>query len=72
MIEVGERSGTLDSQLTHLARQYSERLHQLMANLGEIFKPLVIMLVGGFFALLVVALMLPVYDLIRQTMGGVR
>lgn len=72
MIEVGERSGTLDAQLAHLARLYSERLHQLMANLGEIFKPLVIMLVGGFFALLVVALMLPVYDLIRQTMGGVR
>lgn len=72
MVEVGERSGTLDAQLAHLARLYSERLHLLMANLGEIFKPLVIMLVGGFFAVLVVALMLPVYDLIRQTMGGVR
>lgn len=67
MISVGEESGTLDAQLEHLANEYRMRLNTLVASLGEIIKPLVILLAGGMFLFLVVALLLPVYDLVRQT-----
>lgn len=67
MISVGEESGTLDAQLEHLATEYRLRLNTLVASLGEVIKPVVILFAGGMFLFLIVALLLPVYDLVRQT-----
>jgi type II secretory pathway component PulF len=72
MIAVGEDSGTLDRQLTYLADEYSARLKRTVGTLSELIKPLVVILAGGLFLLLIVALLLPVYDLVRQTMSGPR
>ena len=66
MIAVGEETGTLDTQLKHLAQEYRQRLAQLIGTLSEIIKPVVILVAGAFFLLLVVALLLPIYDLVRQ------
>lgn len=66
MIGVGEESGSLDAQLSHLAGEYRQRLSRLIASLSEIIKPVIILAAGAFFVLLVVALLLPMYDLIRQ------
>lgn len=70
MISVGEDTGTLDSQLARLSAEYSLRLQRLITNLSEIIKPLVVLLAGGMFILLIVALLLPVYDLVKQAMSG--
>jgi type II secretory pathway component PulF len=70
MIAVGEDSGTLDRQLSYLADEYSTRLKRTVGTLAELIKPLVVILAGGVFLLLIVALLLPVYDLVRQTMAG--
>ncbi len=74
MISVGEESGSLDQQLAHLATDYGRRLEVLVKSLAEILKPLIILVAGGLFLFLIVALLLPVYDLVRQsvtqTMGG--
>lgn len=70
MISVGEESGTLDTQLSYLATEYSMRLKRTVSALAELIKPMVVVLAGGFFLLLIVALLLPVYDLVRQTMSG--
>lgn len=74
MISVGEESGALDTQLRHLAQDYRKRLDRLIANIGELFKPLMILLAGGLLIFLVVSMLLPIYDLIRQSvlapMGG--
>lgn len=74
MIAVGEESGSLDVQLTHLAKEYRKRLDNLIRSLAEIIKPAIILLAGGLFLFLIVALLLPVYDLVRQSvqssMGG--
>jgi type II secretory pathway component PulF len=67
MISVGEESGTLEIQLEHLANEYRNRLNVLVASLAEVIKPMVILLAGGLFLFLIVALLLPVYDLVRQT-----
>ena len=74
MMAVGEESGSLDVQLTHLAKEYRKRLEILVKSLAEIIKPAVILLAGALFVFLIVALLLPVYDLVRQStnqaMGG--
>lgn len=70
LIHVGEETGTLDRQLMHLAGEYRARLNNVIASLGEIIKPLIILLAGGLFILLVVSMLLPVYDLVRQAMNG--
>ena len=74
MISVGEESGSLDQQLAHLAADYRKRQEVLIKSLAEILKPVIILVAGGLFLFLIVALLLPVYDLVRQsvahTMGG--
>lgn len=69
MVAVGEESGTLDKQLQHLASEYRNRLNSLVASLGEIIKPAIIIVAGGVFLFLIVALLLPIYDLVRQTVA---
>jgi len=69
MISVGEESGSLDRQLAHVAEEYATRLHRLVGTLAEVIKPLMIVVVGGVLLVLIVALLLPVYDLIGQTMA---
>lgn len=67
MISVGEESGSLDSQLAHLAAEYRKRLEVLVKSLAEILKPAIILVAGGLFLFLIVALLLPIYDLVRQS-----
>jgi general secretion pathway protein F/type IV pilus assembly protein PilC len=72
MISVGEETGTLDEQLGHLAQEYRRRLTHVIASLSEIIKPVIILAAGAFFIFVIVALLLPVYDLIGQVMSGAR
>ena len=72
MIAVGEESGTLDRQLTYLSDEYSARLKRTVGMLAEIIKPVIVVIAGAVFLLLIVALLLPVYDLVRQTMSAAR
>ena len=70
MISVGEETGSLDEQLSHLAQEYRYRLNNVIASLAEIIKPAVILLAGALFILLVVSMLLPVYDLVKQAMNN--
>lgn len=70
MISIGEESGSIDQQLDQLADEYKKRLDILVKTLSEILKPVLILLAGGMFIFLVVALLLPIYDLVRQASGG--
>ena len=68
MIAVGEESGSMDRQLDHLSTEYRKRLNTVIASLSEIIKPVIILIAGGLFFVLVIALLIPIYDLIRQAM----
>lgn len=71
MISIGENSGTLDNQFAFLADHYRTKLDNLSANLGKIVEPVVIVMVGLIFAVIILGLMLPVYDLVSQVgIGG--
>lgn len=69
MISVGEESGSLDKQLDRLAAEYRKRLDVVVSTLSEIIKPALILLAGALFIFLIVALLLPIYDLVRQSVN---
>jgi len=69
MINVGEQSGTLTEQLSYIAETYQKKLSLLVATIGKMIEPIVIIVAGGMFAIIVVGLFLPIYDLISTVSG---
>jgi type II secretory pathway component PulF len=66
MIAMGEEAGSLDQQLRIIAKYYYEKVDYYSQNIAKMIEPLVIILVGGFMAILMIGLMGPIYDLISQ------
>jgi general secretion pathway protein F/type IV pilus assembly protein PilC len=64
MINIGEISGTLPDQLNYIARDYKQKLADLVANLGKIIEPVVLVVAGVMFAIIMAGLFLPIYDLV--------
>jgi type II secretory pathway component PulF len=64
MVSIGESSGTLDTQFAFLSEHYRAKLNNFSKNLGKVMEPLVIMVVGGLFVVIIMALLLPFYDVI--------
>ncbi len=69
MIAVGEETGTTTTQLRFLAAEYRQRFDHIIESLAEVLKPAIIITLGLMFVLFVVAMYLPIYDLIRQAMA---
>jgi type II secretory pathway component PulF len=66
MMGVGESSGNLDAQLQMVAEHYHEKVDFYAENIGKVIEPVVLILVGGFMALVMVGLMGPMYDLMEN------
>ncbi len=66
MINVGEMSGSLTAQLDYVAHEYRQKLSVIVASLGKLLEPIVLIVAGVFFGIIIVALLLPVYDLVSQ------
>lgn len=69
MINVGELSGTLDIQLKNIADNYRNKLSLLVATLGKMIEPIVLIIAGILFAIIIGGLFLPIYDLVSQVGG---
>lgn len=65
-IRIGETTGTLDNQFGFLAKYYSKKLDDTIDNLGKIIEPLVMVVIGGLFAIIIMGLLLPIYDLVSK------
>ena len=65
-LRIGETSGTLDKQLDFLAKYYTKKLDDATENLGKIIEPIVMSVIGGMFALIIMGLLLPIYDLVSK------
>ncbi len=65
-IRIGETSGTLDKQLDFLAKYYTKKLDDATENLGKIIEPVVMTVIGGMFAIIIMGLLLPIYDLVSK------
>jgi len=69
MIHVGEESGTLPEQLSRIAENYRKKLSLLVATIGKMIEPIVLVVAGGIFAIIIGGLFLPIYDLISKISG---
>ncbi|RLB91081.1 MAG: type II secretion system F family protein [Deltaproteobacteria bacterium] len=69
MIHVGEQSGTLPEQLSRIAEDYRNRLSLIVATIGKSIEPVVLVVAGTMFAIIIIALFLPIYDLVTKVSG---
>jgi type II secretory pathway component PulF len=70
MVDIGEKSGTLDEQFGFLSEYYIKKLDDISDKLGKIIEPLVISVLGAFFAIIIGGLLLPIYDLVAKVGKG--
>lgn len=63
MMSVGEQSGKLDRILYKLSDFYARELENLLKNLVSLIEPIIMVLLGFAVAILVSAIILPIYNL---------
>lgn len=63
MMIVGEQTGKLDLILDKLSAFYAKELENLVANLVSIIEPLILVVMGAAVAIIVMAVLLPLYNL---------
>ncbi|MFQ5480019.1 MAG: type II secretion system F family protein [Thermodesulfobacteriota bacterium] len=66
LVAVGESSGSLEKQFAYLSEFYSAKLNDYSEKMGKMLEPVIISLVGIMFALIIMGLLLPVYDLVSK------
>jgi type IV pilus assembly protein PilC len=66
MIGVGEATGALDTMLGKIAEFYEEEVDVAVAGLLTLLEPLMIALLGGVVGGIVIAMYLPIFDLISK------
>jgi type IV pilus assembly protein PilC len=66
MIGVGEQTGALDAMLSKIADFYEEEVDQAVANLLTLMEPVMILFLGVSVGGIIVAMYLPLFDLISK------
>jgi len=70
MIDVGEETGELDKMLMKIADNYEEELDVAVASLVSLLEPVMVVLLGGIVGFIVIALFMPLVQLISSVSGG--
>lgn len=63
MVAVGERSGELEQMLHRAAEAYDEEVATVLTRLTSILEPLTILVMGGVVLFIVLAILLPIFQL---------
>jgi general secretion pathway protein F len=63
MVAVGERSGELEPMLQRAAEAYDEEVATALARLTSILEPVTILVMGGVVLFIVLAILLPIFQL---------
>jgi type IV pilus assembly protein PilC len=66
IIESGEETGKLPESLAHLADDYDEQVSVMVANLGHLVQPLIILFLGGVVFFIILAVFLPIVQMISN------
>jgi type IV pilus assembly protein PilC len=69
MIDVGEETGDLDTMLNKIADNYEEEVEVLVESLVSLLEPLMIVMLGGIIGFIVIALFMPLIQLISKLSG---
>jgi type II secretory pathway component PulF len=70
MVDIGETSGSLDSQFEFLSSYYYGRLEDITQKLGKTLEPVIMVVLGAMFAVIIVGLLLPIYNLVERLGKG--
>ncbi len=62
----GEETGKLPEALTHLADDYDEQVSVMVASLGQLVQPIMIVLLGGIVLFIILAVFMPIIQLISR------
>jgi type IV pilus assembly protein PilC len=65
MINVGEQTGGLDDMLGKIADFYDEEVDSSVSALTSIMEPVMIVFLGGIVGVMVIAMYLPIFDIIK-------
>ncbi|MBI2265107.1 MAG: type II secretion system F family protein [Armatimonadetes bacterium] len=66
MVGVGEETGNLDAMLAKISDFYDTEVEYLLASLTSLLEPIMIVAMGGIVGFIVIAVFLPLYQLIGQ------
>ena len=66
MVDIGESSGNLDDQFKFLSGFFYKKLADVTDKLGKMIEPILIVLVGCIFAVIIIGLLLPIYDIVTK------
>ncbi|MEN6616678.1 MAG: type II secretion system F family protein, partial [Syntrophorhabdus sp.] len=66
MVDIGETSGNLDNQFNFLATFFYKKLADVTDKLGKMIEPILLVLVGCVFAIIILGLLLPIYDIVTH------
>jgi type IV pilus assembly protein PilC len=69
MIGVGEATGALDTMLSKIADFYEEEVDVAVAGMLTLLEPIMIAFLGGVVGGIVIAMYLPIFDLISKMTG---
>ncbi|MCB9060392.1 MAG: type II secretion system F family protein [Halobacteriovoraceae bacterium] len=63
MIRIGEQTGNLDEMLIKVAKVFEEEVNSLVSNMTKLIEPFIIVFLGGFVAIILLAMYLPMFDM---------
>ena len=69
MVSIGEESGTLDKMLEKIADFYESDVDDMVSRLSSIIEPVIIGVLGVVIGLIVIAIMIPMFDVITNAGG---
>jgi general secretion pathway protein F len=63
LVTAGEKGGELDSMLAKAAEVYEEDVETTITSLTSLLEPVVILFMGGMVGFIVMAVLLPIFDM---------
>ena len=66
MIGVGEQTGALDAMLNKIAEFYEEEVDNAVTGLMKLMEPVMIAILGTVIGTIVIAMYMPMFDLINK------
>ncbi len=66
MISIGESAGNLTEQLDYLSNYFLDKLDDISEKMGKMIEPIIIIVIGGMFVVIILGLLSPIYDLVAN------
>ncbi len=66
MVHVGEETGRIPEQMEYISSVYREKLEYLVDSLSKSLEPILLIIIGIFFAAIMIGMLLPLYDLVSS------